>query len=107
MRVRGNVSPQTMTIEPYHSIPGRVEVRLRENIKAVSATDEMTADEIIMYEYDEYTFHLKNKEELKEEIESNMGDWLATGRTMEVNDNASDLQDMKEALGILRGEVNV
>lgn len=107
MRVQGNISPETITVETYHPITGYAEVRLRENIKAFSAVDQTTGTEITMYEYDEYVFHLKDKEGLKEEIEANMSDWLATGRSMEVNDNASELQDMKEALGILLGEVNV
>ena len=61
--------------------------------------------EIVMYEYDEYTFLLKDKDGLKDEIEANMTDWLITGRTLEINESASIIRDMKEALEIL--EVNV
>ena len=83
MRVRGNVSPNSLSIEPFAPMPGYVEVRLRENIKEVTEVDEMTEQEIPMFEYDEYTFHLANKEGLREEIEGNLSDWLITGRTLE------------------------
>lgn len=101
MRVKGNVSPNVLDIEAFAPMPGYVEVRLRENIKAVPVVDEMTETEITMYEYDEYTFHLREKESLQEEIETNMSDWLATGRTLEINEGASIVQDMKDALGIV------
>ena len=48
-----------------------------------------------------YTFHLANKEGLREEIEGNLSDWLVTGRTLEINEGASIVQDMKEALEIV------
>ena len=101
MRVKGNVSPNVLDIESLTPMPGYVEVRLRENIKAVPVVDEMTETEITMYEYDEYTFHLREKESLQEEIETNMSDWLTTGRTLEINEGASIVQDMKDALGIV------
>lgn len=101
MRVKGNVSPNVLDIEAFAPMPGYVEVRLRENIKAVPVVDEMTETEITMYEYDEYTFHLREKESLQEEIETNMSDWLTTGRTLEINEGASIVQDMKDALGIV------
>ena len=72
MRVRGNVSPESLSIEPFAPMPGYVEIRLRENIKDITAVDEMTDQEVPMFEYDEYTFHLANKEGLREEIEGNM-----------------------------------
>lgn len=102
MRVRGNVSPAAMTLEPYSPLPGYVELRLRENINQV--TVENTQDEgkpVTMYEYDEYTFHIKNREGLKKDVQKNMADWLTTGRTLEVNESASIVADMKKALEIL------
>ena len=93
MRVRGNVSPNSLTIEPFAPMPGYVEVRLRENIKDITMVDEMTEREV--------TFHLAGKEGLREEIEGNMSNWLITGRTLEINEGASIVQDMKEALEIV------
>lgn len=93
MRVKANNSPVAMTLESYLPMPGYVELRLRENIREIPETE--------MYEYDEYTFLLKDKEGLFEEIEANINDWLITGRTLEVNENASIIQDMKKALEIL------
>lgn len=87
-------------------MPGYVEVRLRENVKEVVEVDEMTETEVTMYEYDEYTFLLKEKEGLAEEIEANMSDWLITGRTLEINESASIVQDMKAALEILGVNTN-
>lgn len=106
MRVRGNVSPAELVLESYRPMPGYVELRLRENVKEVSEVDDMTEQEITMYEYDEYTFLLKDKEGLKEEIEANMSDWLITGRTLEINESASIVQDMKAALEILGVNTN-
>lgn len=101
MRVRGNLSPNALDIEAFAPMPGYVEVRLRENVKSVTVVDEMTEAEVAMYEYDEYTFHLADKEGLREEIEANLTDWLITGRTLEINEGASIVQDMKEALEIV------
>lgn len=101
MRVRGNLSPNALDIEAFAPMPGYVEVRLRENVKSVTVVDEMTEAEVTMYEYDEYTLHLADKEGLREEIEANLTDWLITGRTLEINEGASIVQDMKEALEIV------
>ena len=78
-----------------------MEVRLRENIKEVTETDPQTETPLTMFEYDEYTFLLKDREGLREDIENNLSDWLITGRTLEVNEGASIVQDMREALGIV------
>lgn len=104
MRVKGNISPVTLSVESYLPLEGYVEVRLRENIKEVTETDPQTETPLTMFEYDEYTFLLKDREGLQEGIESNLSDWLITGRTLEVNESASIVQDMKAALEIL--EVN-
>lgn len=80
---------------------GYVEVRLRENINEVTEIDPQTETTITMFEYDEYTFLLKDREGLQADIESNLNDWLITGRTLEVNESASIVQDMKAALEIL------
>lgn len=101
MRVRGNVSPNVLDIETFTPMPGYVEVHLRENIRDIKTVDEITEQEVQMFEYDEYTFHLAEKEGLREEIEGNLNDWLITGRTLEINEGASIVQDMKEALEIV------
>lgn len=93
MRVKGNVSPNVLDIERYRPMPGYVEVRLRENINEVTVVDGITEQEISMFEYDEYTFVLPNSGGLRDEIEANLTDWLATGRTLEVNPNASIVAD--------------
>lgn len=104
MRVRGNISPVTLSVETYLPLEGYVTVRLRENIKEVTETDPQTETPLGIFEYDEYTFLLRDREGLQEDIESNLSDWLITGRTLEVNESASIVQDMKAALEIL--EVN-
>ena len=90
-----------LDIEAYSPLEGYVEVRLRENINEISVTDEMSETPITMYEYDEYTFVLRESETLQAEIEANIDDWLITGRTLEVNENASIVQDMKAALEVM------
>ena len=94
MRVRGNVSPNSVSVENHVILPGYAEVRLRENISKTTVEDTHTGKTVIMYEYDEYTFCLKNYDGLKTDIENNLSDWLATGRNIEVNEQASSVQDM-------------
>ena len=108
MKIRGNLSPELIHIEPFAPKPGCVEIRLRDNIKPVTEKDEMTGQAVQMFEYDEFTFVLPDREGLREDVEANMADWLATGRTSEVNVNASlvkdyeeEAQNMKEALAEL------
>ena len=92
MRVQGNVYPESVTVETYLPTPGMVEVRLRENVTQMEDT---------LYEYDEYTTLMKDRPSLKEDIAANLSDWMTTLRTLEVNENASILRDMREALAIL------
>ena len=92
MRVQGNIDPEAIKVEAYLPVPGMVEVRLRENVAQLSDT---------MYEYDEYVTLMKDRPGLKEDIANNLSDWLITLRTLEVNENASILRDMREALAIL------
>lgn len=95
MRVRGDIAPDALTIETYMPKDGYVEVRLRENIRAITEIDEQTKSTITVFEYDEYVFHIKNKEGLKEEIEKNRADWLATGKNLEVDMQSTIVQDMQ------------
>lgn len=97
MRVRGNTSPVPILIESYLPLERHVEVRLRENINEVTETDPQTETTVTLFEYDEYTFLLKDREGLQEDIESNFNDWLTTGRTLEVNERASIVQKLKGA----------
>lgn len=101
MRVRGNISPEILSVEQYLPMEGYVEVRVRENINEIEVTDEQSETTIPMFEYDEYTFLLKDREGLEKDIKNNLSDWLITGRTLEVNESASIVQDMKTALKIL------
>ena len=98
MRVQGNISPAILAMESYFPDPGYVEVRLRENIKEVTSTDPVTKDTFTAFEYDEYTFIVKDRVGLREDIESHLEEWIATGRTLEVNESASIVQDMKAEL---------
>lgn len=95
MRVQGNKSPAILAMESYFPDPGYVEVRLRENIKEVTSTDPVTKGTFTAFEYDEYTFIVKDRVGLRENIESHLDEWIATGRTLEVNESASIVQDMK------------
>ena len=96
MRVQGNGFPAAVTVESYWPMPSYVEVRVRENVKDITPTDDENAAPL--YEYDEYVFHVKQRDGLKQEIENNLAAWLQTGRMLEVNDRASTVQDMKVEL---------
>lgn len=90
MRVQGNGSPDLISIESYRPRLGYVEVRLRENINDIST------EETNLFEYDEYTFLLPARAGLREEVEANLADWLATGRVLEVNQSASILAEYRD-----------
>lgn len=96
MRVRGNIYPQSITVEAYLPISGMVEIRLRENVKEVSVTDEITGTTTIMYEYDEYAKVIPDSPGLKEDIAANLSDWLVTLRSLEVDGNASILRASRD-----------
>lgn len=93
MRVQGNGFPAAVTVESYRPMPGYAEVRVRENAKDITPTDDENAAPL--YEYDEYVFHVKQRDGLQQEIENNLADWIQTGRVLEVNDRASTVQDMR------------
>lgn len=96
MRVRGNIYPQSVTVETYLPTPGMVEIRLRENVKEVSVTDVMTDTTTIMYEYDEYAKVVPDSPGLKEDIAANLSGWLVTLRSLEVDGNASILRATRD-----------
>lgn len=96
MKVYRNYPTQMVTVERYDPLPGYAEVRLRENIKNITPTD--VENPTPLFEYDEYVIHVKEKDGLQAEIESNLAEWLATGRMLEVNENASVVQDMRTEL---------
>lgn len=93
MRVQGNASPAAVAVESYWPMPGYAEIRLRENIRDITPTD--VENPTPLFEYDEYVIHVKEKDGLQAKIESNLAEWLTTGRMLEVNENASIVQDMK------------
>ena len=96
MRIQGNIYPESVTVEAYLPTPGMVEIRLRENVKEVSVTHEMTGTTTIMYEYDEYAKVVPDSPGLKEDIAANLSDWLITLRSLEVNENASILMATRD-----------
>ena len=99
MRVRGDASPNTISIETYPQQDGYVEIRLRENI--TEQTEQVDEQQVKYFDYDEYLLVVPNREGLQNEIETNFEDWVLTGRTLEFNANASIAQDMRNALEIL------
>lgn len=89
MRVKGNIKPDVVEVTVFEPIPGKAEVRIRENIAPFTETDPMTEETVTGYEYDEYAFIVDNAIGLAKTIKKNIGDWLATGRSLEVAPNAT------------------
>lgn len=83
MRVQGDVTPKSFSIDTYGADFDKVEVRVRENVKPCAGEDRGG------YEYDEYVFVLDKRDGLAEEIEKNLGDWILTGRNLEINPRAT------------------
>lgn len=106
MRVHGNDVPASVTVESFMTMKGYVEVRLRENVQPVIVHDETTDTDINLYEYDEYIIYAKAKDGLIDEIRNNLGEWIATGRLLEVNQSASLVRDMQQALEVMGVIVN-
>jgi acyl transferase domain-containing protein len=92
MRVKGNKNPDTIHIEAYLPKAGYVELRLTENVVQLEEN---------LYQYDEYVLQIPQRANLAEEIEANLSDWLITGRTLEVNENASEMADRKATMDVL------
>ena len=80
MRVQGNINPNPVSVTDHRPMPGTAEIRLRENIVQIGDN---------LYEYDEYTAHMPDRDGLEQNIRDNLSDWLTTLRTLEVSENAS------------------
>lgn len=80
MRVQGNINPNPASVTDYRPKPGTAEIRLRENVVQIGEN---------LYEYDEYTAHLPDRDGLERDIRDNLADWLVTLRTLEIDQNAS------------------
>ena len=80
MRVQGNINPNPVSVTDYRPNPGTAEIRLRENVVQIGDN---------LYEYDEYTAHLPDRDGLERDIRDNLADWLVTLRTLEIDQNAS------------------
>ena len=89
MRVRGDSKPNVVDMTAHEPIPGKVEVRVRENIVPYSEKDPETGELEHGYEYDEYRFIMDDAIGLATTIQNNIEDWLLTGRPSEVAPNAS------------------
>jgi hypothetical protein len=100
MRIKGNIFPEIISIESYDPKPGYVELRLRDNIRKLP-----TEEDTSIYEYDEFTFLLKDREGLREEVESNRTQWVATGRSLEVNEKATLICELREEIARLKEEL--
>lgn len=94
MRVIGNNRPASVTVEKYLSTD-LAEVRLRENVVQVTVAEPETGVKTNMYQYDEYALKVPYKEGLQGEIESNLQEWLSTGKSVETVPNASVLADLQ------------
>lgn len=89
MRVQGISTPAPVYVETYLAKTGMARVWLRENIQQLEGR---------LYEYDEYTAIVPEKANLTAEVEANLSDWLETLRSLEVDDRASLVVDMKTGL---------
>ena len=101
MRVIGDLFSETVVINPYLSNQKLVEVRIRNNVKPYQKINPNTNEVYNGFICDEYIFHIPNKENLKEEILNNFNAWVEAGRASEIEEKATLVQEMKEALETL------
>lgn len=108
MKVIGNLSPQPIQLEfnfANKNDERLVKVWLRENIVEKEVEDKQ-GNKTTLFEYDEYTMKVEYYDGLQHDIEEHLDEWLNTGRIVEFNENASEVQEMKEALRVLGVEVD-
>ena len=105
MKVQGNINPNPVSVTDYRPKPGTAEIRLRENIVQIGDN---------LYEYDEYTTYLPDRDGLEQDIRDNLEDWLITLKTLEVNQNASivaaqrqDINAYEQALSEIEAALGV
>lgn len=95
MRIQGNTSPAPVQVTTYPPKAGMLRLWLRENTVQLEKG---------LYEYDEYTTILPEKAGLAEEVAANLPSWLETLRSLEVDDRASIVVEMKAGLTEAREE---
>lgn len=87
MRVTGNEKPEQIIVERCYAQPEYSEIRIRENARKKSVSDENGTYN--MWEYDEYVFQVPNREGIMEDVESNLAEWIETGRNLETDVNST------------------
>lgn len=96
MRVTGNAIPDAVSVWAYPAAPGYAEVRLRENVKEKTYTDQDTGSDTAMYLYDEYTLYIPYYSGLEADIKEHLAIWLETARGTEISPNASAIVAAQE-----------
>ena len=92
MRVTGSIQPEQLRLEPDPQKEGFYLIRLTENVKARNDAEGAG------YEYDEYVMSVKYYDGIQHDIQENIEEWLATGRSLECSENASTVCDMRETI---------
>ena len=106
MRVRSDFKPEAVSITDYTPDSTLVEVYVSENIKEVlvqgdNEEDGEANEDRVQWESDMYIFHPKRVDGLKEDIEAHLSDWIATGRSLEVDTKATEMCERDDEIADL------
>jgi len=80
MIVTGNLSPAPLFLEFHPQDRTKVIVFLRENIEIIQI--EFEEGTVEMFQYDEYQILAKYYDGIQADIERDIDNWIATGRTL-------------------------
>ena len=83
MKVKGDVNPGTLRVEPQPDKPGYVLARFFENAA------QYTEDEMTGWTYDEYQLELPDRPGLADEIEAYPAPYLAAAKAQEPQDDSA------------------
>lgn len=103
MRVRSDFKPEAVSITDYTPDNTLVEVYISENIKEVlihddDREDDEASEDRVQWDSDMYIFHLKRVNGLKENIEAHLSDWIATGRSLEISTDATEVRERDDEI---------
>lgn len=92
MKVSGSVNPPALSYE--HRFDGMAEMRFRENITSVK--DSETGGTV--YQYDEYTLTMTDRDGLEEIVKDNTAVWMAYAKQAETDRMAAEARGQRDKL---------
>lgn len=90
MKAENNIMPVAPFEIEYNG--GMCEVRFFDNVR------EVTTEEGIRYEYDEFLLKIRNRQGIERDIENNLGSWLQMAKDIEYNKMITRIREDRNKL---------